>query len=425
MTAFEWLMAVRYLRARREERLISVIGWFSFSGIALGVATLIVVMSVMNGFRGQFLERILGLNGHLVVYGPERKLEPYGALAAALEGLEGVVHASPVVEAQVMVSAGGFSTGALVRGVLPEDLARRETLADRITAGSLDGYGGRDAVVLGSRLAGQLGLAVGDRLTLISPRLGAESENGGEAVLPALAAGLAPRMGSFRVVALFNAGMFEFDSTYIFMPQAAARDFFDLGRAVTGIELFLARPLLVGAARRQVAALVQSGGEIVDWQQANAALFIALNVERAVMFVILTLIILVAAFNIIASLIMLVKDKGRDIAILRTMGATRGAIMRIFVLSGATIGAVGTLLGLLLGLSAAVNIEAMGRWLDALATSGYFAAELNFLSQLPTRIDATEVAMVVAMGLVLSVLATLYPSWRAARLDPVEALRYE
>ena len=428
MSGFEWLIALRYLRARREERLISVIGWFSLIGITLGVATLIVVMSVMNGFRGQFLERILGLNGHLAVYGPGRVLEGWEPLATALKGLDGVVAATPVIEAQVMVSAGALSSGALVRGLRPDDLLRRPTLAGRFIAGAPQAFGRADPalpdpVVMGYRLARKLELGVGALVTLISPRVVAAGHQREAGARPA-PAGLAARMRAFEVVALFNVGMVEYDAGYVFMPLAAAQDFLELGAAVTGVEVFVAEPLAVAAARARIEPLAAGRGEVIDWRQANAILFNALDVERGVTFVIVTLIIVVAVFNIVASLTMLVKDKGREIAILRTMGASRGAIVRIFMVCGASVGLVGTALGAGLGLGLAANIGALGGWLDGLAARGYFVAELNFLSRLPSRIDGAEVAAVIAMGLVLSALATLYPSWRAARLDPVEALRH-
>ncbi len=412
-SAFEWMMAMRYLRARRQEGFISVIAWFSLLGIVLGVATLIIVMAVMNGFRQELLSRILGLNGHLSIYGPPAGLTEFDPLAGTVAGVEGVVVVDPMIEGQAMVTANGVARGAVVRGLRTEDIRRRAILTENITSGSLDDFKGKDAVLIGSRLAERLGLSIGDQITVISPKGNIS------------AFGTVPRVRSYPVVATFNIGMYEYDSGFVFMPLEAAQVYFRLPDAVTTLEVFVEDPDDAPNMVRDVRAAVGNIGRIHDWQRANASFFNAIQVERNVMFLILTLIIVVAAFNIVSSLIMLVKDKGRDIAILRTMGATRGMIMRIFFLSGISIGVIGTFGGFVLGLAFATNIETIRQGIQALTGTELFAAEIYFLSRLPAEVEAVEVTAIVVMALALTFLATIYPSWRAARTDPAEALRYE
>ena len=410
--AFERTVAFRYLRARRKEGFISVIAGFSLLGIALGVATLIIVMSVMNGFRADLLDRILGVNGHITVYANGGEITGYDDLATRLASIDRVTRAHPQVQGQVMVTNRGEASGAVVRGMAAEDLLERDLLADNVTAGRAEAFGENGALV-GRRLATKLGLSVGDQITLVSPR-------GNTTVM-----GTVPRVKSFPIAGLFEVGMYEYDSSFVYLPLAQAQQFFRTGEGVNAIEMFVENPDDVDQVRATIGEMLGPGYRTVDWQRANASFFNAIQVERNVMFLILTLIIVVAAFNIISGQIMLVKDKGPDIAILRTMGATRGMIMRIFLISGAAIGVIGTAAGFALGLAFAQNIETIRGWLENLTGTELFAAEIYFLSNLPSKVDPTEVATVVAMSLALSLLATLYPSWRAARLDPVEALRYE
>lgn len=412
-SAFEWMLALRYLRARRQEGFISVIAWFSLLGIALGVATLIIVMSVMNGFRQELLTRILGINGHLSVASHSHVLTDYQTLSEKLEAIPGVVGVSPLIEGQVMASANGLAQGAVVRGISPANLNARELVADNIVTGDLAGFSDPNAIVIGQRLAYKLGVRVGDSINLISPKG------------TVTAFGTVPRMRAYQVAALFDIGMYEYDSAFIFMPLETAQVYFQMKGGVSNLEVFVQNPDDAPGMTGLLMSVAGQGMRIHDWQRANASFFNAIQVERNVMFLILTLIILVAAFNIISSLIMLVKDKGRDIAILRTMGATRGSIMRVFFISGTSIGFIGTMAGFGLGLSFASNIETIRQWIQGLTGNDLFAAEIYFLSQLPAVVDPTEVTAVVLMGLGLSVLATIYPSWRAARLDPAEALRYE
>ena len=410
--AFERMVAFRYLRARRQEGFVSVIAIFSLLGIALGVATLIIVMSVMNGFRADLLGRILGLNGDLAVYALSGGLPNFDAAAQKLRAVPGVTRVTPLVEGQVMATSDAGAAGALVRGIRPEDLRSLPLLANRIIQGSLADFGD-DGVAVGDRLARRLGVTVGSPITVISPQG------------TATAFGTMPRVKTYQVVALFNVGMYEYDNSFIYAPLAAAQLFFRLPEEVSSLEVFVDDSDRVREERRLIATALDGQVRIVDWQQANSSLFNAVEIERNVMFLILTLIIVVAAFNIISSMIMMVKDKGRDIAILRTMGASRAMILRIFMLSGASIGILGTIAGFVLGVVFTNNIEAIREGLQRVIGTDLFAAEIYFFTRIPARIDSGEVAAVVAMALVLSFLATLYPSWRAARLDPVEALRYE
>lgn len=412
-SAFERLVAMRYLRARRSEGFISVIAGFSLLGIALGVATLIIVMSVMNGFRHELLGRILGLNGHITVFASAGQTIPaYDEMARRIAANPGILHASPIIEGQAMASANGVAGGALVRGMRLDDLRSRPLLSTHIVAGSLDTFEG-DVVLIGRRMAERMGLKLGDDITLINP-------TGTTTVF-----GTVPRSKAYQVVALFDVGMYEYDNTYIYLPFDTAQSFFRASGGASAIEIVTDNPDKAGPIATRLFQTLPPEYRVYDWQRANSSYFNAVQVERNVMFLILTLIILVAAFNIISSMIMLVKDKGRDIAVLRTMGATRGMIMRIFFLSGASVGVIGTLAGLALGIAFADNIESIRQWLQGLTGTKLFAAEIYFLSRLPAIVDWNEVAQVVIMALTLSVLATIYPSWRAARLDPVEALRYE
>jgi lipoprotein-releasing system permease protein len=394
---FEWMVALRYLRARRKEGFISVIAGFSFLGIALGVATLIIVMAVMNGFRQELFNKMLGLNGHVVVH--------------SLSNFND--YALPLVEGQVMISTPSTSSGALVRGLREKDLKELKAVSKNIRFGTLDGFDKQPGVALGSRLANELNVRVGDQVSLLTPR-GA-----------ATALGTAPRVKRYPVVAIFEIGMSEYDASILFMPLNEAQLYFNQPDSVTVLEVVLDSPDEVGAVSPKIIAAGGPSIYVSDWRQRNATFFTALQVERNVMFLILALIVLVAALNIISGLIMLVKDKGHDIAILRTMGATRSAVMRIFFITGASIGIVGTLAGFLLGVLVCLNIEHLRRLIGWLTDTDLFAPELYYLSQLPAEMDTGETASVVIMALVLAILATLYPSWRASRLDPVEALRYE
>jgi lipoprotein-releasing system permease protein len=411
---FEWLLSGRYLRARRKEGFISVIAGFSFLGIMLGVATLIIVMAVMNGFRKELLDKILGLNGHLLVQPLESPLTDWKDVADRISQVAGIRLAAPVVDGQALASSAFNASGVLVRGIRANDLDNITSIAKNIKQGTLEGFDDGDGVAIGRRLADQLSLHAGDTITMVQPK-GAVT-----------AMGTMPRVKPYKVAAVFEIGMSEYDSGMVFMPLAQAQGFFNRNDGdVSSIEVFTNNPDKIDGFRKAVTEAAGRPVFLVDWRQRNSTFFNALQVERNVMFLILTMIVLVAALNIVSGLIMLVKDKGSDIAILRTMGASQGSIMRIFLITGAAIGVVGTLTGFLVGMVICLNIESIRQFLSWLTSTELFSPELYFLSKLPAEIDFGETSAVVIMALTLSFLATLYPSWRAARLDPVEALRYE
>ena len=330
----------------------------------------------------------------------------------ALQEVPGVIAASPIIDGEAMVTAKGVAAGALVRGIGAEDLAARGILNGRIKEGSLAGFG-EDEIAIGYRLAQKLKLDVGDRLTLVAPNFPGPSQ------------GNMPRTRAFTIGALFDIGMADIDAAYVLLPLSAAQEFFRLPEAASGIEVVLEDPERTQEFRLLVVSRLGPGYRPFDWQQANAGIMDMVAVQRNVLFLILALIVLVAAFNIVSSLIMLVKSKTHDVAILRTMGASAGAVMRVFFMSGAAIGVLGTIAGFGVGVAFALNIESIRRWIESVSGTELFSAEIYFFSQLPARVEPAEVGAIVAMGLALSFLATLYPSWRAARLDPIEALRHE
>ena len=413
-STFERMVAWRYLRARRKEAYISVIAGFSFLGIMLGVATLIIVMAVMNGFRTELISRILGVNGHMIIQPVDTPLNNYNELAQKFAAVPGVKMAIPLVEGQTLASGkNGAGSGALVRGIRAEDITKLKYVADNIKSGDLVGFAAGDGIAIGSRLAASLGVGVGDTVTLISPE--------GD-VTPM---GVNPRVKSYKVSAIFEIGMSEYDSSIIFMPLEQAQLYFNADGIVQSIELFVNNPDKIDELREPIEKAAGRQIFITDWRQRNSTFFSALQVERNVMFMILTLIVLVAALNIISGLIMLVKDKGHDIAILRTMGATSGAVMRIFFMTGAAIGTTGTFAGLVLGVVVCLNVERIRQFFSWLSGTTLFNPELYFLSQLPAEMNVGETVSVIVMALALSFLATIFPAWRAAKLDPVQALRYE
>ena len=412
---FERMVAFRYLRARRGERFVSVIAAFSLVGIALGVATLIIVMAVMSGFKSTLLNSILGFNGDLAVYSElNTGITGFDSMAAKIRGVPGVTVATPVVEGQVLFSANGNNSGGFVRGMMPADLRTLPSISNNIREGSLNDFAGDGTIVIGTTLAQRFGIGLGSRLTLLSPD-GAVT-----------AFGTVPRVKAYRVVALFDAGMNEYNSAYVFIPLEAAQIYFQKPDAVTSIQVTVKDPDEVGHVNQAIRQTLSGAAiRVIDWTQSNDSFFAAVTVEQNVMFLILTLIILVAAFNVVSSLIMMVKDKTGDIAVLRTLGAGRGSIMRIFLMCGASVGVTGTVVGTVIGVVFCWNIERLRVFLQSATGTTLFDPTVYYLTHLPAKLDAGTVLEIVVMALVLSLLATLYPSWRAARTDPVEALRHE
>lgn len=411
-SAFERLMAWRYLRARKQEGSVSVIAGFSFAGILLGVATLIIVLSVMNGFRTELFDRLIGLNGHMVVYSKTGGISEYQSVLDHLNKYEAVTKALPFSETQALVQANGVTSGAVVRGLNKTDFETKPVLGDSVLNQLGDGLS-RNTVAIGADMASRFGVRLGESISLISPQ--------GKST----PFGVMPRSRSYTVSAVFDVGMHEYNNNFVYMPLETMQKFLSSGDRAESVQIFTKDPDNLEQLKLDIQKDLGPAFGVYTWRDVNGSFANALEVERNVMFLILTLIIIVAAFNIISSMIMLVKDKTHDIAILRTMGATRSSMMRIFILAGASIGFVGTIMGAVAGITFALNIEAIRQLLQSLTGTELFSDEIYFLSRLPAEIDWTEVVTVISMAFMLSFLATLYPAWRAARLDPVEALRYE
>jgi len=410
----EQMIAFRYIKSRRVEGFISIAAWFSLIGIMLGVATLIVVMSVMNGFRTELVDRILGINGHLVVY---EKNEPYvsnyNQIINKISDIKNVIAVTPHLEGQALAKSKSIVSGVIIRGVNWSDLAAKKLLWKSLTQLTIDNYKNNEDIIIGYRLAQRLNVNVGDFISLISP-------NGMETAL-----GILPIKKNFKIGGFFDIGMYEYDNNFIFIPWKKAELFFSTKNIAHGIEIFLKDEKFTSSVSSNIKNKLGNELLVIDWKKRNSAFMSALAVEKNVMFIILSLIILVAAFNIISSMIMLVQTKKSDIALMRTMGASKYVIIRIFVLTGSIIGLLGTFAGTILGVVISSNIEAIRNFLTTILGSELFSAEIYFLSKLPSDIYINEVIMVICVSIFLTLFACVFPAWKASRISPAEALRYE
>lgn len=413
--AYERMLALRYMRSRRSRWLPSAIAGLSVTGITVGVMALIVVMSVMNGMRDEMISKLIGVNGHIFVQPIDTPLTDYRELTKQLKAIPGVTFAFPMVESAAGISSPQQQTGALVRGVTEEDLKRLPGIVGNVRQGTLEHFDDRDnpGVVLGQRMAETLGVQTGDKVSILTAK-GAQTPFG-----------VTPRLKAYPVKAIYQSGLYDFDQLIVFMPLAEAQAFFDRPDEANIIEGFVAHPDKVDDVRAAIVQTVTRPIMLTDWRQRYKSFFDVLKVESDAIFLILAIIVAVASLLIVQGLILLVKDKGRDIAILRTMGATRGSILRVFILTGLSIGAIGAVLGAALGVPLALQLEDIRAFINRTFGLNLFPADVYHLSQLPSSLDPHEVIGVAIMTLCLSFLATLYPAWRAARLDPVEALRHE
>lgn len=414
-STLEFLIAFRYLKSKRKEGFISVIAIFSFVGIMIGVATLIIVMSVMNGFRYELINRILGINSHLSIYSHSKQINNYDEILLKIKKIENVKYVNPIVESQAMISSNNKNSGGIIKGIKLEDLKNKELIFSNIKSGEIKTISEKNSVIIGSGISNNMNLEVGDKLKIIS----AETN---QTII-----GSIPRIKTYKVGAIFDSGMYEYDSSTIFMNFEMSQIHFRFNNNVSGIEIFLKDLKDLNKTKKQIIQLLDNESNLYlnDWQQANSGFIDALKVESTVMFLILTLIILVAAFNIISSMIMLVNDKNKNIALLRTLGMTKSSIMRIFLICGSSIGFFGTFLGLAIGVIFSANINNIKLWLESFTDTSLFNPAIYFLSTLPSKIFISDIILITSMALIISFLATIYPAYKASKSNPAEILRYE
>jgi lipoprotein-releasing system permease protein len=414
-STLEFLIAFRYLKSKRKEGFISVIAIFSFVGIMIGVATLIIVMSVMNGFRYELINRILGINSHLSIYSHSKQINNYDEILSKIKKLENVKYANPIIESQAMISSNNKNSGGIIKGIKLEDLKSKELILSNIKSGEIKTINEKNSIIIGSGISNNMNLEVGDKLKIIS----AETN---QTII-----GSIPRIKTYKIGAIFDSGMYEYDSSTIFMNFEMSQIHFRFNNNVSGIEIFLRDLKDLNKTKKEIIQLLEHDGNLYlnDWQQANSGFIDALKVESTVMFLILTLIILVAAFNIISSMIMLVNDKNKNIALLRTLGMTKSSIMRIFLICGSSIGFFGTFLGLVIGIIFSANINNIKLWLESFTDTSLFNPAIYFLSTLPSKIFVSDIVLITSMSLIISFLATIYPAYKASKSNPAEILRYE
>lgn len=414
---WERTLAFRYLRAKRNEGGVTLVSIIAVAGIALTVFGLVAIMSVMNGFRSDLLGHMLGFNGHVYVTGPAINGPARDAIISRIRAVPGVTEAVPMVEAQGFALGPNQGSFVIVRGMKPADVRATRLVSQTLRSGSMDGFGegeyGGDLVLVGAKLAETLGVKAGDEVTLIAP----------SGALTAM--GSAPRRKAYTVGGVFSVGVSEYDQAFVYMPLDQAQLFFGRDNGIDQIEIKTADPDHLDQIRADIVAAAGPGAVVSDWRERNQAFFNALQVERTAMRLILMLVVAIAALNLISGLVMLVKNKGRDIAILRTMGASQPSVMRIFLMIGATLGGLGTVIGVVLAVLFATFIEPIQHFVNAVTGVNTFSSDVYFLSHIPAKIDWPEVAVIVAFSLAMSILWTLPPAFRASRLDPVEALRYE
>ncbi len=411
----EFLIAWRYLRSKRKEGFISVTAIFSFIGIMIGVATLIIVMSVMNGFRFELVSRIIGINSHLTLYSNNVAINDYQNLNKQLEQISQIQYSNPLIEKHVMISNKNNNKGGFVKGINLRDLQHKKLISNNIIAGDISTIDDENKVIIGINIAKSMNLNIGDNFKIISA-------DTSETII-----GTIPRIKTYEVGAIFDSGMFEYDSTTIFMNFKMAQKHFRLKNQASAIELFVNDINKLEEVKKDIYNVLFNKNNIylTDWQQANASFIDALKVERTAMFLILMLIILVAAFNVISSMIMLVNNKKKNIALLRTIGMSKSAILRIFLICGSTIGFLGTFLGLIIGTSFAMNINKIKLFLESITDSTLFNPTVYFLTNLPSKPSIIDVSAIILMSLVISFLATIYPAYKASKSDPADILRYE
>ena len=408
--SFEWKIAFRYLRSKKKEGFISIISLFSLIGIMLGVATLIIVLAVMNGFRSELLDKILGINGHITIQSYGADIDRYYEIKEEIGFIDNVYSVVPTIYSQVMVSSGEQTAGAIIKAINYTDIERVPKIDESL---SIDRYQEKEGLLIGSGMARSLMLGLGDSLTLISPK-GSQTPFG-----------TTPRIKSYPITGIFNIGMSEYDSNFVYMPLQEAQKYFNKKNKVNTIEVFLDNPEQIDLALIKIREIVDGVGYVSSWRDQNKTFFTALEVERDLMFIIVSLIVLVAGLNIISSLIMLVKDKNSDIAILRTIGASKNSIIRIFFITGSFIGVAGTTLGVIIGILFCQNIDPIRLFISKITGTELFSPEMYYLAKLPAEIDNYELLSVVTMALSFSILASIYPSWKASKIDPVEVLRNE